>query len=364
MANWLRVAALTLLAVPGMVAQTVPDGTQMSDAQVLKMYERTLQLMEAGGVFVPDLSRAGRPIMETSRLTLESLRFMGFRNPPLQYKWLSSLRAFVMLADALPKPVPFPEESRKQLAELREILHTTEVYFQTQLDQVQNDLRNPDRDDIKRYADDNMRLGPAKAGNPRVVFLGDSITDGWPLNEYFPGKDFVNRGISGQITGQMLGRFQSDVINLHPAAVLILAGTNDIARKVDMVTITNNLTMMTDLADHHHIKVILATVLPVHDYNAPTSPAYEQTKKRPPAVLRTLNDWILNLCKKRGYVFLNYYQPMLDVRTMLTKEYSDDGLHPNPAGYRVMAPLALAAIGQALGPATAAQPQKKRLRLF
>jgi lysophospholipase L1-like esterase len=329
------------------------------------MYERTLQLMESGGVFVPDLTRAGRPIVETSRLTLESLKFLGFRNPPLEYRWLSSLRAFLLLADALPKPVPFPEESRKQLAELREILHTTEVYFQTQLDQIQLDLRNPDRDQIKRYADDNLKLPAPRAGNPRVVFMGDSITDAWRLNEYFPGKDFVNRGISGQITGQMLGRFLSDVFTLRPAAVLVHAGTNDIARGVDVVTISNNLTMMADLADHYHVKLIFASVLPVHDYNAGLSPAYEQTKKRSPQVIRALNDWIMAFCQKRGYTFLNYYQPMLDVRVMLAKEYSDDGLHPNPAGYRVMAPLALAAIEKALGTApVSAQPQKRRLRLF
>jgi lysophospholipase L1-like esterase len=364
MMSWWKVVLLPLLALPGVFAQAPPDGAHLNDAQVLKMYERTLQLMESGGVFVPDLTRAGRPIVETSRLTLESLRFMGFRNPPLEYRWLASLRAFLLLADALPKPVPFPAESRKQLAELREILHTTEEYFQSQLDRVQTDLRDPDRDDIKRYADDNLKLAPPRAASPRVVFLGDSITDAWRLNEYFPGRDFVNRGISGQITGQMLGRFLTDVIALHPAAVLILAGTNDIARGVDIVTATNNLTMMADLADHYHIKVILATALPVHDYNMALSPAYEQTRKRSPQVIRALNDWIMAFSQKRGYIFLNYYQPLLDVRLNLTKEYSDDGLHPNPAGYRVMAPLALAAIDKAVGPAVPAQPQKRRLRLF
>jgi len=363
MTSWLKVALLSLLVLAGARAQA-PDGAPLSDAQVLKMYERTLQLMESGGVFVPDLTRAGRPIVETSRLTLESLKFLGFRNPPLEYRWLSSLRAFLLLADALPKPVPFPEESRRQLAELREILHTTEVYFQSQLDEIQLDLRNPDRDQVKRYADDNLKLPPPRAGHPRVVFLGDSITDAWRLNEYFPDKDFINRGISGQMTGQMLGRFLSDVINLHPAAVLMLAGTNDIARGVDIVTIGNNLTMMADLADHYHVKLILASVLPVHDYYAPSSPAYDQTRRRSPQVIRALDDWIMAFSQKRGYVFLNYYQPMLDVRLNLIKEYSDDGLHPNPAGYRVMAPLALAAIEKALGPAPPAQPQKRRLRLF
>jgi lysophospholipase L1-like esterase len=110
--------------------------------------------------------------------------------------------------------------------------------------------------------------------------------------------------------------------------------------------------------------VILSSVLPVHDYNLGINPAFEQSKKRSPQVIRTLNDWILSFSQTRGYVYVNYVQPLMDVRTMLTREYSDDGLHPNPAGYRIMAPLALAGIEKALGPAVQVQPQKRRMRLF
>lgn len=335
----------------------------MSDAQAIKLYERTLQLMEAGGIFLPDLTRASRPLIENARQTLESLKFLGFRNPQLHYRWLATVRAYLLLSDTLPKPVPFPEESLRQFAELREAVTRTEVYFQAQLQQLQVDLRDPDRDNVRRYADDNLKLRPPQASNPRVVFLGDSITDGWRLNEYFPNKDFPNRGISGQITSQMLARFLNDVVSVRPVAVVILAGTNDIGRGVDIVTIENNLTAICDLADHYKVKVILSSVLPVHDYNLAINPAYEQSKKRSPQVIRTLNDWLISFCQKRGYVYLNYFQPLMDVRAMLTKEYSDDGLHPNPSGYRIMAPLALSAIEKALGPVQA-QPQKRRARLF
>jgi lysophospholipase L1-like esterase len=371
-ASFLTTAVLAALSVSGLAGQTpaqAPPQTntgidgQLSDAQALKLYQRTLQLMEAGGIFIPDLARAAKPLVENSKQTLDSLKFLGFRNPQLHYQWLASVRSYLLLSDTLPKPVPFPEESIRQFAELRDNVTRTEIYFQAQLQQLQVNLRDPDRDNVRRYADDNLKLGTPHAGNPRVVFLGDSITDFWRLNEYFPNKDFVNRGISGQITGQMLGRFLNDVVSIRPAAVLVLAGTNDIARGVDIVTIESNISAMCDLADHYKIKVILASVLPVHDYNMAVSPAYEQSKKRPPLVIRALNEWLTGFCQKRGYAYLNYFQPLLDTRVMLTKEYSDDGLHPNPAGYRVMAPLALSSIEKALGP-NQVQPQKRRMRLF
>lgn len=367
LARFLTAALLAALSLGGLAAQAPPqtpanDG-RLTDAQVLKLYERTLQLMEAGGIFMPDLTRASQPLIENSRQTLESLKFLGFRNPQLHYRWLATVRAYLLLADTLPKPVPFPEESRRQFAELRDVVIQTEVYFQSQLQQLQSDLRDPDRDNVRRYADDNLKLPAPQAGNPRVVFLGDSITDGWRLNEYFPNKDFLNRGISGQITGQMLGRFLNDVVSVRPAAVVILAGTNDIGRGVDIVTIESNLTAICDLADYYKVKVILSSVLPVHDYNVAINPAYERSKQRSPQVIRALNEWILNFSQKRSYAYLNYFQPLMDTRTMLTKEYSDDGLHPNPAGYRIMAPLALSAIEKAIGPIQA-QPQKRRLRLF
>jgi lysophospholipase L1-like esterase len=350
-------------ATPAAASAAQSGDGHLSDAQVTQLYDRTLQLMEAGGVFIPDLARAGKPLIEAERETLASIHFLGVRNPPLHYRWLATLRAYLLLADTLPKPEPFPEQSRRQLAELRDILNRTEVFFQTQLEDAQLALREPDRDQVRRYADDNLKLAPPKPANPRVVFLGDSITDFWRLNEYFPNRDFVNRGISGQITGQMLGRFLNDVVSARPSAVVILAGTNDIARSVDIVTIESNLTAICDLADHYRIKVILSSLLPVNDYNVAVNPAYEQTKRRSPQVIRALNDWTKAFAAKRGYVFLDYFRPLLDARAELAKEYSDDGLHPNSAGYRVMAPLAVAAIEAALGP-NPGKPATHRRRLF
>ena len=349
--------------VCGALAQTPQPVRALDDGQVQKLYERTLQLMDAGGIFVPDLTRAAHPLVENARQTLESLKFLGFRSPQLHARWLEYVRSYLVLADTLPKPDPFPAEARRQLSELRDCYYQSDANFQALLTALQYETRDPDRDELKRYAEDNQRLAAPQPGNPRVVFMGDSITDAWRLNEYYPGRDFVNRGISGQVTGQMLARFLPDVVSLHPAAVLILAGTNDIRRQTDIVTTESNLTAMCDLADHHRIKVILASLLPVHDYNAVLNAGFEQSKKRSPQVIRLLNDWLMMFAQKRGYVFLNYCQPMLDVRAMLTKEYSDDGLHPNPAGYRVMAPLALAAIDKAVGP-TSPQPPPRRRRLF
>jgi lysophospholipase L1-like esterase len=193
-----------------------------------------------------------------------------------------------------------------------------------------------------------------------VVFYGDSITDGWRLNEYFPGKDFVNRGISGQITGEMLGRMQADVIDNKPAAMLILAGTNDIARGVAVETIQNNLTMIADLASHHGIKVIMASILPTSDHHKDKNPRFEMTKGRPLAVIRGLNTFIADLCRKKGFLYLNYYDAMVDSTGQLKAELANDGLHPNAEGYKVMAPLALAAIDQALASRIPQQTGKKK----
>ena len=354
-----------LLAAFQMAAQTAPPaaapGALLPDNEARKLYARTLQLMEAGGFAIPELARAGAPLVENIKQTVESLEFLGWRNPTLHYRVLANLRAFLLLADAVPKPVPYPEVSRSQLAELRNLQTTVEVYFQALVEQVQQQLRDPDRDNLRRYAEANAKL-PAPAANlARVVFYGDSITDGWRLNEYFPNRDFVNRGISGQITGQMLGRFQNDVIALKPAVVVILAGTNDIARGVEPAAIQANFMMMGDLADHHNIRVVIGTILPVSDYHKDKNPAWERTRQRPPQAIEAMNAWLKKFCEQRGYVLVNYFDAMKNAEGLLTIDLADDGLHPNAKGYRVMAPLALAAIDQALNPP---KPERRRRRLF
>ena len=149
-------------------------------------------------------------------------------------------------------------------------------------------------------------------GRPRVVFLGDSITDGWRLNEYFGDRDFVNRGISGQITGEMLGRMKADVIDLKPEAMIVLAGTNDIARGVPVAAIENNLAMIADLAEFHKIKPLFASVLPVSDYHKGVNPANERTKQRPPATILELNAWLKSFCARRNFTYVDYFPALAD----------------------------------------------------
>lgn len=349
-------AALAVIA-PASAQQT---NAVLNDAQAKALYQRSLQLMESSGFAMPELARAGAPLMENMRQTMESLDFLGYRSAQLHYKMIANLRAFLMVSDAVPKPVPFPEAARRQLAELRENLASFEVYFQSQVEQLQRSLRDPDRDNFRRYAEANTTTPARKAGQPRIVFYGDSITDGWRLNEYFPNQDFINRGISGQITSQMLARFLPDVAAHKPDAVLILAGTNDIARGTAPSTIQSNLTAIAELAEVHKIKPIFASILPVSDYHKGANPSYERTPMRPPAVIQAVNAWLRDFCARRNYVYLDYFTSLADQAGHLKADYADDGLHPNPSGYRAMAPLALAAIEKAVHP----QPDKKKRRLF
>lgn len=198
---------------------------------------------------------------------------------------------------------------------------------------------------LARYRDDNAKL-PAE-GKGRVVFYGDSITDGWGRvdgTEFFPGKPYVNRGISGQTTAQMLLRFRQDVIELKPEAVVILAGTNDIAgntgpASLDMIE--DNLRSMAELAQANDIRVVLASVLPASAY--PWRPGY-----KPAAKIRALNDWIRQYAQDNKLVYLDYYAAMANAEGGLDPKLAADGVHPTPAGYAVMAPLAQKAIDAAL----------------
>lgn len=204
--------------------------------------------------------------------------------------------------------------------------------------------------ELARYRDDNAALAPPARDEARVVFLGDSITDGWPLATYFPGRPYVNRGISGQTTAQMLVRFRQDVVALRPRAVVILAGTNDLAGNsgpARLEDIESNFASLVDLAAAHGIVVIFASVLPVHGY---TESARDYFALRPPAHIVELNRWLRAYCVGHGCHYLDYASSMQDGAGLLRREFADDGLHPNAAGYAVMAPLAEAAIRAALGP--------------
>ena len=352
---WLACFAITLGAQPPESGRALLAGKEL-----LNSYQRVIQLMESTTVSVPELARAGAPLIENARQSYENVR-ANATDGIANYVFLTNLRAYMALSDAVPKPFPFSEEQQKQFNELRDALFRTESHFHALIELKDRQLRNPDRDNLARYAEMDARTTAPETNKPRVVFLGDSITDGWRLNEYFPERDFLNRGISGQITGQMLGRMEADVIKLRPAVMLVLGGTNDIARGVSLSAIEDNLTAIADLAESHGIKVILASVLPVSDYHKDVNPNYEMTRTRPPATIRALNDWIKSFCARREFTYLDYYTQMVDSDGYLKADTADDGLHPNGMGYRIMAPLALGAIDKAMEVAPAPKPKKHRL---
>jgi len=197
-----------------------------------------------------------------------------------------------------------------------------------------------------RFKDENAKLGYPSSGEKRIVFMGNSITEGWIKScpDFFSGKPYINRGISGQTTPQMLVRFRPDVINLKPAIVIILAGTNDIAGNTGPSTlemIMDNIISMAELAKANNIKVVLCSVLPAFDY--PWKPGLNPAEK-----IAALNVMIKEYANKNGIVYLDYYSSMVDERKGLKDEYTADGVHPNEAGYRMMAPLAEEAIKKVL----------------
>jgi lysophospholipase L1-like esterase len=209
------------------------------------------------------------------------------------------------------------------------------------------------RDDfgeLARYRDANAALQPPAPSENRVVFFGDSITDIWHLDEYFPGKPYLNRGIGGQTTPQMLIRFRQDVIDLHPKVVVILAGTNDIAGNTGPMRLEDieaNYASMADLASANHIRVVLSSVLPVHNYTPQSQNMFAQ---RSPTKILALNRWLKDyVAAHPDCLYLDYFTAMVDDKGLLKRDLAEDGLHPNAAGYKIMAPLAEAAIRNALG---------------
>ncbi len=204
---------------------------------------------------------------------------------------------------------------------------------------------------LARYRDANASLPAPAAGESRVVFFGDSITDIWKLADYFPGKPYINRGIGGQTTPQMLVRFREDVIDLKPKVVVILAGTNDIAGNTGPMTLPQieaNYSTLAELARLHGIRLVFSSVLPVNNY---TPKAQDFFAQRSPDKILELNRWLKAYCATNGCVYLDYFSAMVDDKGMLKRDLADDGLHPNAAGFKVIAPLAEAAIGTALGQA-------------
>ncbi len=206
---------------------------------------------------------------------------------------------------------------------------------------------------LAKYRDADQEIPPPAVAETRVVFMGDSIIEGWgqkgtatspDRGEFFPGKPYINRGISGQTTPQMLVRFRQDVIDLKPKVVVLLAGTNDLAEntgKLTLAEIGGNIASMSELARANGIRVVLCSVLPASEFR--WHPGLEPAPK-----IRALNVWIKDYAAKSGFIYVDYYSSMSNSEGGLKTELSPDGVHPNKAGYEIMAPLAEAGIAEAL----------------
>jgi lysophospholipase L1-like esterase len=237
----------------------------------------------------------------------------------------------------MPPPVQATAEDGYQAA------HSLEMYREGNARMFMNDFGQ-----LERYHAADASLGPPTQGEPRVVFFGDSITDIWKLDASFPGKHYINRGIGGQTTPQMLVRFRQDVIDLHPAVVVILAGTNDIAGNTGIETLDQieaDYTSFAELARANGIRVVFSSVTPINAMNQRALWFYLQ---RSPEKILALNVWLRKYCADHNLVYLDYFSAMVDDQGFLKKNLTDDGLHPNAAGFAVMAPMAEAAIARAL----------------
>jgi lysophospholipase L1-like esterase len=238
---------------------------------------------------------------------------------------------------ALPQPTPVTSSAPTPSADAAARAARDSAAFER--------LRN-DWGGLRRYRRANDSVGLPVVGEDRVVFYGNSITDSWAkyFPTMFPGEPYIGRGISGQTTPQMLVRFHQDVVAIRPSVVVILAGTNDIAGNTGSSTlemIEDNISAMTEIAKQHGIRVVLSSVLPVYDY--PWKPGLEPAPK-----IIALNTWLKAYAESVGETYLDYHSAMVDARGGLPLALSTDGVHPNEAGYRVMAPLAKAAIAKAL----------------
>lgn len=229
------------------------------------------------------------------------------------------------------------QEMKKKDSSVQMTKDQQDEYFR-----IKNDWAN-----LERYREENALVGALLAGEKRVVFMGNSITQGWKETcpEFFTGRPYFDRGISGQTTPQMLLRFRQDVINLKPMVVVILAGTNDIAGNTgpsSLEMIEDNIVSMVEIAQANNISIVLSSVLPASDFwwNPGTKPAGK---------IAALNAWIREYAYKNKLIFLDYYTPMVDEHLGLKSIYSEDGVHPNKAGYQLMAPLAEEAIKKAMG---------------
>lgn len=327
----MRCAAAAVLLCVAYVRAQDPPGALLSEPDTQALGVRLLQLMESTGLAIPGLARAGDPLRQNTQATTEALD-KSPRDPGLTLQLANEIRAYLALADSFPLPDFFPAAASQQLVELRGDVQKLDRHFQALLVQEQADARagQADPNNLKRYATANSQLPAPSATLPRYVFLGDLATDSWRLNEYFSGKDFVNRGIAGQTTGRMLGRFLADVVTLHPFAVIVLGGSGDIALGMTPSAVADNLEMMGDVAKAHSVQPVFASLLPVSGEAAGEA-----------AKIQAVNTRLREYCSREKLVYVDYYSVLADDKGMMKADLSDDGVNPNGKGYRVMSPVLL-----------------------
>jgi lysophospholipase L1-like esterase len=318
--------AFCLLAESPPNALLSPPETQIAATHIL-------QLMDATAASVPGLARATEAIRESAEATAAALG-KSPRDEPLTLQLVNELRGYLALSDSIPRPDFFSPAASQRFLALRDEQQRLERHFQALLARNELDRRAlaADPNGLERYAALNAKATPPTPSLPRFVFIGDSAIDSWKLNEYFAGKDFVNRGIAGQTTAQILSRFLADVVALRPLAVFVLAGSDDIAAGMTPSSIADNLVMMGDVAKAHSVEPAFASLLPVGG---------EAAKVRTPESIKKLNTWLRNFCIRENYVYVDYFTAMADSKGMMKAGLSDDGVNPNARGYRVMAPILL-----------------------
>ena len=209
------------------------------------------------------------------------------------------------------------------------------------------DSKKLDWANLSRYEEENKRVGLPDRDERRVVFMGDSITEEWSnlYPDYFTERGYINRGIGGQTTPQMLIRFKPDVVDLRPEIVVILAGTNDIAGNTGPSTakmITDNIFSMAEIASSNQIKVVLSSILPVYVYD------WARDIKDPPSTIRSVNEDLKQYANDHGLIYLDYFSSMVDERQGLNSDHTSDGVHPVQSGYILMSSLAEAVLSRLL----------------
>jgi lysophospholipase L1-like esterase len=251
----------------------------------------------------------------------------------------TSTQAAAPVSEPTPATQPVPAAQTSPAIQTSPSGHPNNAYWNDHDKQLLVDFGG-----LERFKEANAMLTASAPGEDRVVFMGDSITQGWKLDESFAGKPYINRGIGGQTTPQMVVRFRQDVIDLKPKVVVILAGINDIAGNTGPMTLEQtegNIASMAELASANGIRVVLCSVLPAYDF--PWSPGLTPAPK-----VVAVNAWMKQYAAEKHHVYLDYYSAMVDERGGLPATLSADGVHPLPPGYAIMTPLAEAAIEKAL----------------